>query len=619
MVAKGHSMEDESSPAFWWVNQGTTYDEARKIGFIWAPKKNRVGRSVYHWDNMSRVRAGDVIFHCAAGALRAISRAKNNSYDAKKVLGGDNWADDGWRVDTTYYVLEKPVPIEGVGPKIAALHLKKGPVNRTGGANQGYLYELTANAAAMLIEAMGDDPALKASGIGQTELPEQDDGPTQKVSGSGQEEQPSEQVDTTAGLEQLEEHFIGDLERSSIVAEGVLARRFLSAILSKRFLILTGLAGSGKTKLAQAFVRWISPDPGWVDDDDPTKGKPTSLHYALVPDGADWIANENIIGYPDGLQEANYVTKPALELMRHALEPANAYVPHFLILDEMNLSHVERYFADLLSAIESGEAIPLYEGTTRGASGVEVPRKLRLPDNFFIIGTVNVDETTYMFSPKVLDRANVIEFCVAPDAMADFLAAPQAPKLELLDGRGMAFGKNFVEAAADRTREVPASVKADFAAEVLMFFNLLREHNAEFGYRTGYEAARFVHFYQQLGGNADDDTAWFRGAMDAVVVQKFLPKLHGSRSKLEGLLWALAWACGPERVARNGKDFAAQVREAGTAEDEQVYGPAAVWEMLKAKDASDPARAAHYPLSFDKVMRMWRKLVRDQFVSFAEA
>ena len=66
----------------------------------------------------------------------------------------------------------------------------------------------------------------------------------------------------------------------------------------------------------------------------------------------------------------------------------------------MNLSHVERYFADFLSAIESGEEIPLY--------GKD--ETLELPSNLFIIGTVNVDETTYMFSPKVLDRANTIEF-----------------------------------------------------------------------------------------------------------------------------------------------------------------------------------------------------------------
>jgi hypothetical protein len=244
---------------------------------------------------------------------------------------------------------------------------------------------------------------------------------------------------------------------------------------------------------------------------------------------------------------------------------------------------------------------------------------LSLPENLFIIGTVNVDETTYMFSPKVLDRANVIEFCVEPDEMAAFLAAPKAPSLEALNGRGSEYGSVFVQAAADKTREVPAAAKSDYEAEMLRFFELLREHNAEFGYRTAYEAARFVHFYKVLGGYSDEDTAWFQGAMDAVIVQKFLPKLHGSRSKMEGLLWALAWACGPERTERYGKGFAAQVKEAGRAEDEAKYAPDRAWELLQVKNVDNPALAGYYPLSFDKIMRMYRKLVRDQFVSFAEA
>ena len=81
-----------------------------------------------------------------------------------------------------------------------------------------------------------------------------------------------------------------------------------------------------------------------------------------------------------------------------------------------------------------------------------------------------------------------------------------------------------------------------------MFFDLLRDHNAEFGFRVANEAARFLHFYRLLGGYADDNADWFNAAMDAVIVQKFLPKLHGSRPKLEGLLWALAWACGADRA-----------------------------------------------------------------------
>ena len=73
--------------------------------------------------------------------------------------------------------------------------------------------------------------------------------------------------------------------------------------------------------------------------------------YEVVPVGADWTGNENVLGYPNGLDKHDYVTKPALDLILHA--QLNEDTPHFLILDEMNLSHVERYFADVLSAIVS--------------------------------------------------------------------------------------------------------------------------------------------------------------------------------------------------------------------------------------------------------------------------
>lgn len=413
--------------------------------------------------------------------------------------------------------------------------------------------------------------------------------------------------------------FIQALNSASLIFDSNHVVRLISSLQSKRFLVLTGLAGSGKTKIAQAFARWVTPDSGWIDDADHSKGKIPNPFYALVPVGADWTGNENIIGYPNGLDTKTYVTKPALELVRHALETAHAATPHFLILDEMNLSHVERYFADILSAIESGEEIPLYEGDERTVDGGAVPRKLRLPENLFIIGTVNVDETTYMFSPKVLDRANVIEFRLEPDSLQSFLSSPKAPRLEELDGKGAAFGTGFVEASADKGREVPAAVKESYEREMLLFFNLLREHNAEFGYRTSYESARFIHFYNQLGGYPEGSIDWFDSAMDAVVVQKFLPKLHGSRSKLEGLLWALAWACGAERIERGGKNFAVQIREASQAQDDALYGPETLWDALSKSNPDDPAAAARYPLSFDKVMRMWRKLVRDQFVTFAEA
>ena len=181
--------------------------------------------------------------------------------------------------------------------------------------------------------------------------------------------------------------FIGDLQYSGLVYSNALITRFIASLLTKPFVILTGLSGSGKTKLAQAFVQWISQDES---------------QYSIIPVGADWTNREPLLGYPNALNPEEYV-KPdnnALDLIVQANN--HPELPYFLILDEMNLSHVERYFADFLSVMESKEGILLYdEGTERDGA----PAKLEIPSNLFIIGTVNIDETTNMFSPKVFGQS----------------------------------------------------------------------------------------------------------------------------------------------------------------------------------------------------------------------
>lgn len=504
----------------------------------------------------------------------------------------------------------------------------------------------------------------------------------------------------------LVEQFQHDAERAFLNVGQTVAQRLAACLLSKRFLIATGLAGSGKTKLAQALARWITPtysvsDPFFpgatlaaarkvykVNDSDrlgveflsdeetkvllprkiieqwanyielnnipdtigaqdlrdkvkasggdysaylqnfETHYKPAAyallkarksgspVHcFEVVPVGADWTGNENILGYADGLQAMNYVAKPALDLILHAADHAD--VPHFLILDEMNLSHVERYFADVLSVIESDEGLELYSGdlqkpeTWRKTSAAKaVPPKLKqLPENLFIIGTVNVDETTYMFSPKVLDRANVIEFRMDSSELEGFLGNPAKPDLSKLDGKGAAFGKAFVDAAKSPVT-VPADVKAVYDAEMLLLFKTLQAHGAEFGYRTAYETARFIHFYKLFGNHTDGDSSWLPGAFDCVVFQKLLPKLHGSRAKLGPVLKKLWFLCvTPHKVDAVAKED----------QDKLIAATLKAAEESRAEPIKDIPNNAPYPLSAEKIYRMWRLMMDNGFASFAEA
>lgn len=321
--------------------------------------------------------------------------------------------------------------------------------------------------------------------------------------------------------------FIEDTKAAKMTLESELSTNFIAALLTKPFLILTGLSGSGKTKLAQAFASWICLD---------------ETQYRVVAVGADWTSNENIVGYQDALVTGTY-RKPsngALDLILRAEE--NATLPYFLILDEMNLSHVERYFADVLSAIESGQEIALHSNLGKLKSSdddlVEVPPKVKLPKNLFIVGTVNIDETTYMFSPKVLDRANVIEFRANAADIESFLDSPSKIDMGLIAGKGIAFAKALVANGSS-----PALLDSETAAKVKVelskIFLALSQIGAEFGFRTAYEISRFFFFHQQLAGQNWD----FQSALDAQILQKLLPKLHGSERRLGAVLKELALYC----------------------------------------------------------------------------
>lgn len=167
-----------------------------------------------------------------------------------------------------------------------------------------------------------------------------------------------------------------------------------------------------------------------------------------------------------------------------------------------------------------------------------VPKNIRLPENLFIVGTVNIDETTYMFSPKVLDRANVVEFRASAEDIAAFLEAPSRVDMTSLAGKGSVYGQTFVAEARSEVK-IAGGDAATLKERLTELFGALAAIGAEFGFRTAYEITRFVHFHKMLSGED-----WkLEDALDAQVLQKLMPKLHGSERKLGPVLEALDAFC----------------------------------------------------------------------------
>lgn len=380
--------------------------------------------------------------------------------------------------------------------------------------------------------------------------------------------------------------FVQSLNSAGLHIKEQTVYRFVASLLAKRFLILTGLSGSGKTKLAQSFVRWICADKS---------------QYLIVPVAADWTNREPLFGYPNALNPTEYVMPESgvLDLILSAIENENT--PYFLILDEMNLSHVERYFADFLSGLESEAEIPLHKckkaashsdlsGLPENLEGGEnkaIPETVTLPKNLFVIGTVNIDETTYMFSPKVLDRANVIEFRVSEEEIASFLDNPVKPDLDELENAGATMGASF--AALAKSKGFTVEEKQVLNEALVTFFGQLKLSGAEFGYRTAHEIHRLAGALYHLW---PDYEAW--AVIDIAIMQKLLPKVHGSRRKLEPILKEMVRLC----------------VDTDTVNVEDLLGKAYV---------QPEGDAVYYPMSLEKLHRMYRGAIENGFTSYAEA
>jgi energy-coupling factor transporter ATP-binding protein EcfA2 len=354
------------------------------------------------------------------------------------------------------------------------------------------------------------------------------------------------------------------------------------ALKTRPFVILCGISGTGKTRLTQLFAEAMTGDP--------------ARQYRLLPVRPDWTDSTALLGYLNLLAgpEGRYVSTRFLDFLREAARPENAGRAFFLCLDEMNLARVEHYFADFLSAMETpAKEIPLH--------GEAVAR---IPANFFVTGSVNVDETTHTFSRKVLDRANTIEFSEV-NFTAFGRSGIQSPTPERLNSRtpeqlqSLFLRCRVADVAAARSRlQVLGTAFVERTLETLTALNeAMAVSQVLFAYRVRDEILMYLanSFDARGRGLFDGDAERnYRIALDFQILQKVLPRLSGTQEQIEAALRALLSLLLP------GSD-------------------------LLASDAAENARAlerlaevAVYPRSARKLVRLLIRLQRDGYASFYE-
>ncbi|AIJ06412.1 hypothetical protein JH146_1570 [Methanocaldococcus bathoardescens] len=372
--------------------------------------------------------------------------------------------------------------------------------------------------------------------------------------------------------------------------------QFYSSLKTKGFVILSGLSGTGKTKIALKFAELLNKD--------------NDKNYIFLSVRPDWRDSKQLLGYYNPLDNKYYKT-PLLKLILRAIEDydknkENAS-PYFVILDEMNLAHVEYYFADFLSVLESGrdkdgftrESIKLHN-IDEVETNQKIPKEIKLPPNLYIIGTVNIDETTYMFSPKVLDRAFIIEFYdvdldnyppeeqnISDDTISEIRNLIYNDLKR--QGKFLAVSKDELNNAI---RDLPNNYK-----EILKNLNkALEVYNLHFGYRVFDEICLFFK-------NAKE--SWEKGIInfkdkdeifDLAMLMKILPKFHGNRRKLEKPLIEILKICLKDE------------KEIEEINYEKIIDMLKNWDNKKGK-----FRFQH---TGKKVLRMLRQLYEIGFASF---
>ena len=337
---------------------------------------------------------------------------------------------------------------------------------------------------------------------------------------------------------------------------------YLTALRTKPFMLLAGISGTGKSrivrKLAQASVTeelQRKYDPKSVENGFDRWQLHKPANFEIIQVKPNWHNSLEVVGYKSNIGGAHYEFTPFVEFLARAWKHQD--IPFFLCLDEMNLAPVEQYFAEFLSAIESRsmekdeyETDPIIKpfnefgekvcnemlnhlvgkidasNAIPGSPDAKLVERfktkgLTLPRNLLVLGTVNMDETTFSFSRKVLDRAmsivmNKVEYdkFFTGETENDMAEFDENIKNLLIDRpiRGLDAEEN----EADKVEEYLTAVN-----------NVLDDTPFKLGYRAANEALLYVSAAHHF-----DSDATVEAALDEFTLMKILSRIEGDKRSI---------------------------------------------------------------------------------------
>lgn len=326
-------------------------------------------------------------------------------------------------------------------------------------------------------------------------------------------------------------------------------KNFIEALKTKPFLLLAGISGTGKSQKVKELAFLTCPKDGVLNADSTTPG-----NYCLIEVKPNWHDSTDLLGYYSNLTE-KYTITPFLHFVHKAA--INPNVPFFVCLDEMNLAPVEQYFAEYLSVletrtmkdgkIETAELLSkkLFESCSedRGYTDAELDvlrylkeNGLRLPENLFVIGTVNMDDTTHQFSRKVIDRAFTIE--MNGDELEEMFADKNAHVLDYTDTPLplSELKPKFVKANDALADEVVGIYKDAIIAQVpekLKAINaILKDTPFRVSYRVQNEFVLYLSTLLLKRKDEDSVDELINKTALVILLEKILPRVQGDEKLL---------------------------------------------------------------------------------------